>query len=256
MIRLDNVSKCYLNGVLALQSVSLTINPGEFVFLVGPSGSGKSTLLRLLLRDERVTTGRIFVAGHNLLRIQPGAIPQFRRRIGVVFQDYKLLPRLTAFENVAFALRVHGFHDARAIRERTIAVLELVGLRAQADRYPATLSGGEQQRVSVARALVTGPDMLLADEPTGNLDPDNALAIAELLDQINTFGTTVVVATHNRDLVDKFRRRVLQLDQGKLVRDEESGGYTLALAATGDSLGESTLPLDGRRPLTLPEGSR
>jgi cell division transport system ATP-binding protein len=225
IIQLFNVGKTYPNGVAALTDITFTISRGEFVFLVGPSGSGKSTLLRLLLRHERVTKGRIFVAGSNLLRMQPGAIPAFRRKMGVVFQDFKLLPKLTAYENVAFALRVHGHHDQSIIHERTTAVLNLVGLQGKEGHYPQELSGGEQQRVSVARALVIGPEILLADEPTGNLDPAHAFAIADLLATINDFGTTVFIATHNRELVDHYRERVLHLEHGRLIRDEQGGRY-------------------------------
>ena len=227
LVRFERVGKRYAHAVEALLDISFSIDPGDFVFVVGPSGSGKSTLLRLLLRDEQPTSGRVYVTGANLARVQRGAVPAFRRRMGVVFQDFKLLPALTVHENVAFALRVHGIHRRSVIQERVGAVLELVGIGDKAGRLPETLSGGEQQRVSIARALVTGPELLLADEPTGNLDPLTALGIMELFTRINDYGMTVLVATHNREVVDLYRRRVLQLDAGRLVRDQRSAGYDL-----------------------------
>ncbi len=225
LVRFERVGKRYSGSVEALANVSFSIDAGDFAFVVGPSGSGKSTLLRLLLRDEQPTTGRVYVTGANLARVQRGAVPGFRRRMGVVFQDFKLLPALTVHENVAFALRVHGIHRRCIIQERVGAVLELVGISDKAGRLPETLSGGEQQRVSIARALVTGPELLLADEPTGNLDPMTALGIMELFVRINEYGMTVLVATHNREVVDLYQRRVLQLDGGRLVRDENAAGY-------------------------------
>ena len=225
LVRFQDVGKRFAAGIQALDHLSFTLEAGEFAFLVGPSGSGKSTLLRLLLRDELPTTGHIFLAGASLTRLQRGAVPAFRRRMGAVFQDFKLLPRLTVAENVAFALRVHGIHRRQVIRERVAAVLQLVGLDGKERRMPESLSGGEQQRVSIARALVTGPELLLADEPTGNLDPQTALGIMELFARVNEYGMTVLVATHNRELVDLYQQRVLQLDGGRLVRDERGASY-------------------------------
>jgi cell division transport system ATP-binding protein len=225
LVRFERVGKRYAGDVEALANISFTVDAGDFAFVVGPSGSGKSTLIRLLLRDEQPTSGRVYVTGANLARVQRGAVPGFRRRMGVVFQDFKLLPALTVQENVAFALRVHGLHRRSVIQERVAAVLELVGIGDKAGRLPETLSGGEQQRVSIARALVTGPELLLADEPTGNLDPVTALGIMELFVRINEYGMTVLVATHNREVVDLYRRRVLQLAAGRLVRDERAARY-------------------------------
>lgn len=227
LVRFERVTKRYADTVDALGNVSFAIETGDFAFVVGPSGSGKSTLLRLLLRDDQPTSGRVYVAGANLARVQRGGVPAFRRRIGVVFQDFKLLPTLTVAENIGFALRVHGIHRHRVIQERVGAVLELVGLSDKAERLPESLSGGEQQRVSIARALVTGPELLLADEPTGNLDPLTALDIMELFVRINAYGMTVLVATHNRDVVDLYQKRVLQLAAGRLVRDERTAGYAV-----------------------------
>lgn len=241
LIRFEHVTKRFPAGTQALSDVSFTLESGDFTFLVGPSGSGKSTLIRVLLRDEQPTAGRVYVGGANLARLQHGAVPAFRRRMGVVFQDFKLLPRLTVAENVAFALRVHGLHRRPEIAERTAAVLALVGLAEKAGRLPETLSGGEQQRVSIARALVTGPELLLADEPTGNLDPTTALDIMELFARINEYGMTVLVATHNRELVDLYQRRVLQLDAGRLVRDEAGAAYS------AEPTPAPALPAGGRR---------
>ena len=243
-MRFERVGKRYGGSVEALTNVSFAIEAGDFAFVVGPSGSGKSTLLRLLLRDEQPTTGRVYVTGANLARVQRGAVPGFRRRIGVVFQDFKLLPTLTVFENVAFALRVHGIHRRCIIQERVGAVLQLVGISDKAGRLPETLSGGEQQRVSIARALVTGPELLLADEPTGNLDPLTALGIMELFVRINAYGMTVLVATHNRQVVDLYQRRVLQLDDGRLVRDESAAGYDrpAAIQSAPAALARAPLP--------------
>ncbi|HEV7213494.1 MAG TPA: cell division ATP-binding protein FtsE [Chloroflexota bacterium] len=228
LVRFERVGKRYAHAVEALLDISFSVDSGDFAFVVGPSGSGKSTLLRLLLRDEQPTSGRVYVTGANLARVQRGAVPAFRRRMGVVFQDFKLLPALTVQENVAFALRVHGIHRRSVVQERVAAVLDLVGIADKAGRLPDTLSGGEQQRVSIARALVTGPELLLADEPTGNLDPLTALGIMELFTRINAYGMTVLVATHNREVVDLYQRRVLQLNAGRLVRDQRSAGYDLA----------------------------
>ncbi len=224
MIRLQNVTKVYDGGVVAVREVSLDIQKGEFVFLVGPSGSGKSTIIRLMLREERPTRGEIWVAGKHASRLPDWKVPTLRRRIGTVFQDFKLLPRKTVFENVAFALEVIG-RPRHVINTQVPQVLKLVGLSAKADRLPTQLSGGEQQRVSIARAFVNRPLILLADEPTGNLVPATSVGIMRLLDRINRTGTTVVMATHDHAIVDAMRRRVIQLDRGRVVRDQSRGVY-------------------------------
>jgi cell division transport system ATP-binding protein len=205
---------------------------GDFMFLVGPSGAGKSTLIRLLIREERPTRGKIFVDGLELGRMRRRKLPKYRRRVGLVFQDFKLLPRLTVYENVAFALRVHG-EPGRLIKERVNEALETVGLGHKHVKYPLELSGGEQQRVAIARALVHQPRLIIADEPTGNLDPATAWEIMQLFLQINARGATVVMATHNRDVVDLMRRRVVLIDQGQVARDDRAGRYHEALAASG-----------------------
>jgi cell division transport system ATP-binding protein len=224
MIRLENVSKVYGNETLALKDVSFDIPKGEFVFLVGPSGSGKSTLLRLMNRQERPERGSVWVAGANINELAESRIPYLRRTMGNVFQDYKLLTNKTVFENVAFALEVIG-KPRHVINQQVPQVLELVGLAGKEDRFPNQLSGGEQQRVSIARAFVNRPVILLADEPTGNLDPATGEGIMGLLDSINRFGTTVVMATHDHRVVNAMRRRVIQLDRGVVVRDQERGVY-------------------------------
>jgi len=224
MIRFENVSKVYKGDVVALDDVSLEIGKGEFVFLVGPSGSGKSTFLRLLLRDEIATSGRIVVAGRDIASLSNWKVPQLRRNIGTIFQDFKLLPSKTVYENVAFAAEVIGRPRA-AIRSQVPQILELVGLNEKADRFPNELSGGEQQRVSIARAFVNRPLILLADEPTGNLDPETTDGIMRLLDRINRTGTTVVMATHDQQMVDRMRRRVIELSHGHLARDQARGVY-------------------------------
>ena len=224
MIRFENVSKTYKGDVVALREVSLDIAKGEFVFLVGPSGSGKSTLLKLLLRDEVATDGRVLVAGRDIGRLGAWKVPQLRRNIGCVFQDYKLLTNKTVYENVAFALEVIG-RPKHIIRTQVPQILDLVGLSKKSDNFPTELSGGEQQRVSIARAFVNRPLILLADEPTGNLDPATTVGIMRLLDRINRTGTTVVMATHDQRIVDAMRRRVMELDHGSLVRDQVRGVY-------------------------------
>jgi cell division transport system ATP-binding protein len=228
VIRFENVTKAYPSQSRpALEDVSLEIEKGEFVFLVGASGSGKSTFLRLVLKEERPTAGRIQVAGKELSRLSNWKVPQLRRRIGTVFQDFRLLPNKTAFENVAFALQVIGKSKSQ-IRRDVPAVLELVGLKGKEDRLPDQLSGGEQQRVGIARAFVNRPLILLADEPTGNLDPQTSVGIMKLLDRINRTGTTVVMATHDQSIVDQMRKRVVELDSGILVRDQSRGVYGYA----------------------------
>ncbi len=224
MIRLDNVTKIYKDTVKALVVVSLEIGKGDFVFVVGPSGSGKSTLIRLLLKEEEPTRGDIYVAGKNIGKLSPWKVPYLRRNIGTVFQDFKLLPDKTVFENVAFALDVIG-KPRHVVNSRVPDALEVVGLRDKLSNYPDELSGGEQQRVSIARAFVNRPLILLADEPTGNLDPATSADIMRLLDRINRTGTTVVMATHDNAIVDAMRRRVVELEAGHMVRDQARGVY-------------------------------
>ncbi len=225
MISMRNVSKVYLpNKPPALDGCTVDIEAGEFVFLVGHSGSGKSTFIRLLLREITPTKGQIIVAGHDLMRMKSWKVPYLRRNIGCVFQDFKLLPNKTTYENVAFALEVIG-RSKHVIRTQVPEVLRLVGLEEKMDNYPDELSGGEQQRVSIARAFVNRPPLLLADEPTGNLDPATSLGIMSLLNRINKTGTTVLVATHDREMVDSMRRRVIALEGGKVVRDQDRGVY-------------------------------
>ncbi len=225
LIRFENVTKVYANDVVALRDVNLDIAKGEFVFLIGPSGSGKSTFLKLLLRDEISSHGSVMVAGRDIGKLSSWKVPTLRRNIGCVFQDYKLLPSKTVYENVAFALEVLG-RPKSDIESRVPPILELVGLTNKIDAFPSELSGGEQQRVSIARAFINRPLILLADEPTGNLDPATTVGIMRLLDRINRqAGTTVVMATHDQRIVDAMRRRVLELDRGSLVRDQARGVY-------------------------------
>ena len=224
MLQFYDVCKSYPNGTVALNKASATIGKGEFVFIVGPSGAGKSTLVRLIYREELPTSGYVFVNGANLSRLKPRAIPYLRRNIGIVFQDYKLLPRQTTHENVAFAMRVIGA-TPRDIARRVPATLDLVGLSDKADAYPDELSGGEQQRAALARAIVNRPLIVLADEPTGNLDPVTSWGIVQLLLEINRGGTTVVMATHAKTIVDSVRRRVIALDRGCIVRDKQRSDY-------------------------------
>lgn len=227
MIQFDDVVVRYATGVAALQHVTLAIDPGEFVFLVGPTGSGKSTFLKLIQRIERPSAGRVIVDGTDVGALPAARVPALRRRLGVVFQEFKLLPDRTVADNVAFALRVTGT-DPVEIAPRVQWALEVVGLAERARDLPARLSGGEQQRVGVARAIVNQPSLLLADEPTGNLDPEAAWEIMHLLSAVNQRGTTVVVTTHNPTLVDILRRRVVALHEGRVVRDEHRGLYTAA----------------------------
>lgn len=224
MIKLEGVSKVYKGDVTALRDASLNIDKGEFVFLVGASGSGKSTFIRLLNREETPTTGRIWVAGKDVGALSASKVPFLRRNIGCVFQDFKLLPSKTVAENVAFSLEVIG-RPRSVIRSQVPAILDLVGLGDKGERFPNELSGGEQQRVSVARAFVNRPLILLADEPTGNLDPATSAGIMRLLERINTTGTTVVMATHDRSVVDTMRRRVIELEHGDIIRDQSRGVY-------------------------------
>ena len=224
MIRLENVTKTYGTEIPAVRDASFEIAKGEFVFMVGPSGSGKSTLLRLMNRQEQPERGEVWVAGKDINAMPDSKVPYLRRNIGNIFQDYKLLLNKTVFENVAFALEVIG-RPKHVIRQQVPAVLDLVGLSDKEDRFPHQLSGGEQQRVSIARAFVNRPLILLADEPTGNLDPSTGEGIMRLLDRINNTGTTVVMATHDQRIVNMMRRRVVQLDRGVIVRDQERGVY-------------------------------
>ncbi len=226
-ISFQGVGKTYPNGTVALRDVRLDIPRQDFVFLVGPSGAGKSTLVRLLIREEAATVGKIYVDRQELSRLKRRHLPYLRRKIGIVFQDFKLLPNLTAFHNVAFALRVTD-GALRHLKPKVEEVLSIVGLEGKENKFPDELSGGEQQRVAIARALVHDPKIFLADEPTGNLDPATAWEIIQLLLQINTRGTTVLMATHNREIVDVMRRRVVAIEGGRIVRDEDAGGYHAA----------------------------
>lgn len=224
MIKFEDVTKIYPPSTVGLEKVSLHIEKGEFVFLVGPSGSGKSTFIRLLIREIEPDRGRISVGGRDLATLRSWKVPYLRRNIGCVFQDFKLLANKTAFENVMYALVVTG--NATGMSKRKASeILSLVGLGHKADNYPNELSGGEQQRVSIARAFVNHPPLLIADEPTGNLDPETSMGIMQLLYRINKTGTTVLMATHDREMVDRMRRRVIALDGGKVVRDQKRGGY-------------------------------
>ncbi|HAA90163.1 MAG TPA: cell division ATP-binding protein FtsE [Peptococcaceae bacterium] len=227
MIQFFNVSKHYPNGVKALQGITLQIQRGEFVFIVGPSGAGKSTLLKLIFREELPTKGQIYVCGRSLVRMKRREVPYLRRQIGMVFQDFRLLPDRTVYENVAFAMKVVGAGRAE-IKRRVPEVLEIVGLTDRMRMYPHQLSGGEQQRVAIARALVNRPSVIIADEPTGNLDLDTSWEIINYLQEINRQGTTMIIATHAREIVDSLRQRVIALDRGRIVRDEYRGAYAHA----------------------------
>ncbi|HPE11307.1 MAG: cell division ATP-binding protein FtsE [Actinobacteria bacterium] len=225
MITFERVSKRYdKRNRPALQDINVTVKPGEFVFLVGPSGSGKSTFMRLILREEKATAGKVVVAGRNVGSLSRWKVPQLRRGMGAVFQDFRLLSNKTVYQNVAFTLQVLGRKNAQ-IERAVPEVLDLVGLADKSARYPHQLSGGEQQRVAIARAFVNRPPLLLADEPTGNLDPATSVGIMKLLDRINRVGTTVIMATHDAAIVDQMRKRVIELDQGQLMRDEARGVY-------------------------------
>jgi cell division transport system ATP-binding protein len=224
MIVFEGVSKVYEPGVQALKDVSFVIEKGEFVFVVGASGSGKSTVVRLMLKELEPTEGRILLGGRDLGRLKRSKVPLLRRNLGCVFQDFKLLPNRTAYENIAYALRVQGQSNAQ-IRKKVPEVLNLVGLGHKMNSRPEELSGGEQQRVSIARAFVNHPPLLVCDEPTGNLDPDTSVGIMQLLYRINRTGTTILMVTHDREMVDKMRKRVIALEKGRLVRDERRGGY-------------------------------
>ena len=224
MLQLENVSKVYPNGVVALDDVSFQINKGDFVFIVGNSGSGKSTLIKLLMKELNVTKGNIIINQKDVTRIRRGRVPMLRRKIGVVFQDFRLLDNKTVYQNIAFALTVTG-KSHKVIRRSVPMVLSMVGLTKKAKAYPNELSGGEQQRVAIARALVNNPQILLADEPTGNLDPKTSWEIMRLLIDINLRGTTVVVVTHNQDIVNAMKKRVITLKNGRIVKDIQKGEY-------------------------------
>lgn len=224
MIQMFNVSKTYANGVKALVDVNVRIQKGSFVFLVGPSGAGKSTFTKLIFREEAPTRGQILFDGRSLVRMRDAEVPYLRRQIGVVFQDFRLLPNKSVYDNVAFAMEIVEAPSKR-IRQRVPQVLEMVGLGKKADLQPSQLSGGEQQRVSIARAIVNEPMLIIADEPTGNLDPETAQEIMNLLLEINRRGTTIIMATHAKDIVDSMRKRVIAIEGGRIVRDEERGAY-------------------------------
>ena len=226
MIRFEHVTKSYPGDFVALQDVDFTIEKGEFVSLVGQSGAGKSTLLKLIYAEEQPTEGRVYFNGRPMDEIKKKHLPFFRRNIGTVFQDFKLLPQKTVFENVAYVLEVYG-NTTEEINDQVPKILEIVGLEAQMEKYPKQLSGGEQQRVSLARALIHRPKVIIADEPTGNLDPISTWDIVQLLLKINDFGTPIILATHNKGIVDKISRRVIVLDRGRIVRDHKKGKYAL-----------------------------
>lgn len=221
---MQDIWKTYPDGTTALQGINIVIDRNEFVYIVGPSGAGKSTFMKLIYREEVPTKGQISVNGFNIGKLKHRKIPFVRRNIGVIFQDYKLLPKMTAYENVAFAMEVIET-PRRVIRRRTMEVLELVGLKHKANSLPAQLSGGEQQRVAIARAIVNNPAVIVADEPTGNLDPETSWGIMKLLEEINFRGTTIVMATHNKEIVNTLRKRVIAIERGSIVRDELKGDY-------------------------------
>ncbi|MCI8651229.1 MAG: cell division ATP-binding protein FtsE [Oscillospiraceae bacterium] len=224
MIRLLDIQKTYDNGTKALKGVSLRIDDGEFAFLVGPSGSGKSTIIKLITGEIHPSAGRIMVNGYNLTSIRVNQLPYMRRTLGVIFQDFRLIDKKTVWENLTFAMRAVGA-SPREIRKRIPYVLDLVGLAGKGDRYPGQLSGGEQQRVAIARALVNNPQMIIADEPTGNLDPQRSLEIMMLLEKINELGTTMLVVTHEKELVNRFSKRVIAIENGRIISDETGGYY-------------------------------
>ncbi len=223
MIQLKNVYKQY-KDIYALQNINLDIMSSEFVFLTGPSGAGKSTLMKLLYREETPTSGTVMIGNINIAKLPNDRIPNIRRCMGIVFQDYKLLPNISVYDNIAYVIRTLGMRS-KEIQERVIGALKVVGLSNKMNAKPTELSGGEQQRVSIARAIVNGPPLLIADEPTGNLDPKNSLEIMQILEQINEKGITVIVSTHDRDIVDYFRKRVITMEQGQIVRDVQAGTY-------------------------------
>lgn len=224
MIEMQNVYKTYPNGVKAINGISIKINQGEFAYIVGPSGAGKSTFIKMMYREEKPSSGNIIVNGANVAKIKDSKVPIFRRHIGVVFQDFKLLPKLTVYENIAFALEVIE-QSPEEIKKRVLEVLELVKLKGKMDSFPDELSGGEQQRVSIARSIVNSPKVVIADEPTGNLDPETSWEIMDIFEEINKRGTTILMATHNREIVNTIRKRVIAIENGNIVRDEVRGEY-------------------------------
>ncbi len=248
VVHLQDVTKVYDGGSVGLEGASMRVGRGEFVFLVGPTGCGKSTCIRLLLKEIEPTKGEIFIAGRGLGEIERKRVPYLRRNIGVVFQDYKLLPNRTVYDNVAYSLQVIG-ESREEIRRKVPDILRLVGLSTKLHNYPDELSGGEQQRVSIARAFVNHPPLLLCDEPTGNLDPETSIGIMQLIYRINRTGTTVIVATHDKEMVDKMRRRVVELREGRIIRDEQSGLYR-----PDESTSEFAIRLRGEMGIG-PEGS-
>ncbi|WP_243290311.1 cell division ATP-binding protein FtsE [Bacillus sp. FJAT-47783] len=226
MIEMKEVHKTYPNGVLAVNGISVKINRGEFVYIVGPSGAGKSTFIKMMYREEKPSKGSIVIDGVALETLKEKDVPYLRRKIGVVFQDFKLLPKLTVYENVAFALEVIG-ENPKNIKKRVLDVLDLVQLKHKARFFPDELSGGEQQRISIARSIVNNPSVVIADEPTGNLDPETSWEIMRILEEINHRGTTILMATHNKEIVNRIRKRVIAIEDGKIVRDEARGEYGL-----------------------------
>lgn len=224
MLEMIDVSKIYLGGSVALQDINVRIGQGEFVFIVGPSGAGKSTFFKMLFREVLPSSGKVIVNGHDLVKMTDKEIPYFRRQLGIVFQDYRLLPDRTVYDNVAFAMQVIET-PYRKIKRRVNDVLDLVGLRKRAHAYPAELSGGEQQRIAIARAIVNDPILLIADEPTGNLDPETSWEIMDIFREVNKSGTTIVMATHDREIVDEMEKRVIAIEHGHIVRDDAKGVY-------------------------------
>lgn len=224
LIKMKNVRKVYKNGTTAIHDLDLTIQKGEFVFIIGATGCGKSTLIKMLYREEKQTKGQILVGGLNVAKMRDNRVYKIRRKLGVVFQDFKLLPKLTVYENIAFALEVFGL-PKREIHTKVMKVLDLVGLKNKAKQYPTQLSGGEQQRVSIARAIVNGPKILICDEPTGNLDEKTSLEVMAVLEAINKLGTTIIMVTHDTDIVNKMKKRVIELDSGRILREYAEGEY-------------------------------
>jgi cell division transport system ATP-binding protein len=225
-IEFKDVTKTYSNGITACADMSVEIDKGEFVFVIGLTASGKSTFIKMLYREEKPTKGTVSVGGVNVGKLRNRKVYKFRRKVGIVFQDFKLLPNLTAYENVAFALEMYGL-PKEEIRNKTLKALDLVGLKEKAKSFPDELSGGEQQRVSIARAIVNSPKLLICDEPTGNLDPEMSMEVMKALEVINELGTTIIVVTHDRDIVNKMKKRVIKLDHGRVVTDSEKGTYTV-----------------------------
>ena len=224
LIKMKNVRKVYKNGVTAIHDLDLSIQKGEFVFIIGATGCGKSTLIKMLYREEKPTEGQILVGGLNVAKMKNRSVYKIRRKLGVVFQDFKLLPKLTVYENIAFALEVFGL-PKREIHAKVMKVLDLVGLKNKAKQYPTQLSGGEQQRVSIARAIVNGPKILICDEPTGNLDEKTSLEVVAVLEAINKLGTTIIMVTHDTDIVNKMKKRVIELDSGRILKEYAEGEY-------------------------------